>query len=136
MKRRDFLGRVLGTIAATGLPWKATEVHPLYDGVLDTPVITEKVAPCFLSRLRSAIRLSDGTLLEGPGMVADYCILATRQLVFRFHDVHCIEQMHAVAAVILTERGTVFKESKFSGGGQWLMNGDTLKVTYTTDIVA
>lgn len=129
MFRRGFLGRVLGTIVATQLPW--TE-HPLHDAVLDAAIIGKKELPfSHWSRLQTAVRLADGTLLKGPGMKPIYTDLATRSVVIPFQDVDIHESMTATSAVLLTERGSIYREMPFSGGSQFMMNGDTLKVTFS-----
>ena len=127
MDRREFLGRVIGIIAGSQIPWVAREFDPI-----------EKDKKSSLSLLRTAIRLMDGTLLEGPGLkdvqpLDDLVTDAYGYLnkVYTFQDVYITApRIEVRGAVLLSPKGEIIRESDFTIT-QHLFNGDTLKITLT-----
>lgn len=136
MDRRGFLGRVIGVIAGSQVPWVAREFDPDFD-LMES---IGKVKKPSLSTLRTAIRLMDGTLLEGPGMktVEDMPDRETDRYgfvnkVYTFQPIEVRETMIVKGAVLMSPRGTVYRENDFAFP-QHLFNGDTLKVTFSVGL--
>ena len=114
--RRSFLGSTLGLFIGAQIPWIAKK----YD---DTPILQPKI---ILNDYRNFIKLDNGYTIQGPGIKA----FEDGKLICA--DINATRELKVLRSIIYY-KNKLLSDAKFATG-QYLCNGDTLKITHSMTI--
>ncbi len=139
MNRRNFLGSILGTLIISKLNFLA---DPMYDLQLDQEIIHKNQDLIYMTN-RELLYNIEGVI--NAGFNETYLIHSPKikeinrfidknnaTLSFLFEDVNATQQFITKGAGLLWKHSRKYiGSSNFTGGSQYLNNGDTLKCTYS-----
>jgi hypothetical protein len=115
--RRSFLGSTLGLFIGCQIPWVAKLP-------IDKPIEQPKIV---LSDYRNYIKLDNGYTIQGPGIKA----FEDGKLICA--DINATRDLKVLRSIIYY-KNKLLSDAKFIQGGQYLCNGDTLKITHSMNI--